>query len=313
LNRRTGSLLAGICGALALAACAGDAGAGTGLRGSVQIDGSSTVFPITEAVAEEYMAATGGSVRVTVAMSGTGGGFRRFCNGETDVTNASRAILAAEQEACAANGVRFVSLPVASDGMAIIVHPSNDFVQCMTVDELRRIWEPSSTIQRWSQVRAEWPDRPLRLYGPGTNSGTFDYFTEEITGQVGASRSDYTASEDDNVLVQGVGGDINSLGYFGYAYWIENQTRLGIVAVDGGHGCVTPTPETIEGEGYEPLSRPLFIYVNQESLARPEVQSFVDFYLESAPELAGEVGYVPLSTVRYAESRQELTRVTNAR
>jgi phosphate transport system substrate-binding protein len=313
LNRRTGSWVAGICGALSLAACAGDAGGGTGLSGAVQIDGSSTVFPITEAVAEEYMAATGGNVRVTVAMSGTGGGFRRFCNGETDISNASRPMLPTEEAACAANGVQFVSLPVASDGMAIIVHPSNDFVQCLTVDELRRVWEPGSTIQRWSQVRPEWPDRPIRLYGPGTNSGTFDYFTEEITGQVGASRSDYTASEDDNVLVQGVGGDINSLGYFGYAYWTENQTRLKVVGVDAGHGCVTPTPQTIESDQYEPLSRPLFIYVNLEALGRPEVQSFVDFYLESAPELAGEVGYVPLSTARYGESRQELTRVTNAR
>jgi phosphate transport system substrate-binding protein len=312
LNRRIDTSLMGLCAVIALAACGG-AQAGDGLSGAVQIDGSSTVFPVTEAVAEEFMAATGGSVRVTVAMSGTGGGFRRFCAGETDVSNASRPILPTEVEACERNGVDFVSFPVASDGIAIVVHPENDFAQCLTVDELRRIWDAGSEVRSWSDIRPEWPARPLRLYGPGTNSGTFDYFTEEVMGRAGASRSDYTASEDDNVLVQGVSGDVNSLGYFGFAYYGENRSRLRSLGVDAGHGCVVPSQESIESEEYEPLSRPLLIYVNREALQRPEVLSFVDFYLESAPELALQVGYVPLSQPRYVEAKRDLALATDGR
>jgi phosphate transport system substrate-binding protein len=296
----------------AVAAGCGSDSQGDGLGGSISVDGSSTVFPITEAVAEEFMAETGGSVRLTVALSGTGGGFRRFCAGETDISNASRPILPPEVAACETNGVEYVALPIALDGMAVVVHLSNDFVQCFTVDELRRIWEPGSTIQNWSEVRPEWPNRPIRLYGPGTNSGTFDYFTEEIGGRAGASRSDYTASEDDNVLVQGVAGDINSLGYFGYAYYSENQSRVRAVAIDGGNGCVTPDPRSIEDGHYEPLSRPLLLYVNRASLQRPEVDAFIDYYLEVASELSAEVGYVSLSPQRYSESRTELNRVRNA-
>jgi phosphate transport system substrate-binding protein len=312
LNRQHG----GRALALLVAGVVGGCGGGSdveGLRGSVEIDGSSTVFPITEAVAEEFMTETRGNVRVTVALSGTGGGFRRFCAGETDISNASRPIAPSEEQACAAGGVEFLSFPVAWDGLAVLVNPGNDFVQCLTVDELRRIWEPGSTVQRWSQVRADWPDRPLRLYAPGTNSGTFDYFTEEITGRAGASRSDFTASEDDNVLVQGVSGDPNALGYFGYAYYSENRGRLRVLGVDSGHGCVTPDPATIEGGQYEPLSRPLFIYVNRESLERPAVRAFVEFYLDTAPELSGEVGYVPLSAERYSTARLQLEQVASAR
>jgi len=303
--------LMGAIGILGLTAC-GESRSGEG-EGAVTIDGSSTVFPITEAVAEEFMAASGGGVRVTVAMSGTGGGFRRFCAGETDITNASRPILPPEEEACALNGVDYTSLPVALDGIAVTVHADNDFVQCVTVDELRRVWEPGSLIQRWSEIRPEWPDRPIRLYGPGTNSGTFDYFTEEVMGQNGASRSDYTASEDDNVLVQGVSGDVNALGYFGYAYYTENRSRLRVLGVDAGGGCVLPEQRTIEDGSYEPLSRPLFIYINLASLEREAVDSFARFYLETAPELAGQVGYVPLSQSRYAEVREELARVADGR
>ncbi|HUE96509.1 MAG TPA: PstS family phosphate ABC transporter substrate-binding protein [Longimicrobiaceae bacterium] len=305
MNGRLGVTALGVL-AVVVAACGGD-GSRTGrLSGTVQVDGSSTVFPVTEAVAEEFMAETGGSVRVTVALSGTGGGFRRFCSGETDLSNASRPISEDEIAACEAAGVRYRQFEVALDGLAIVVHPSNQFVECLTVEELRRIWEPGSTIRSWSEVRPEWPGDPIRLYGPGTNSGTFDYFTEVIGGEVGSSRADYTASEDDNVLVQGVSGDVNSLGYFGFAYYIENQDRVRIVPVDSGQGCVTPTPETIETGRYSPLSRPLYIYVNEESLADPAVHSFVEFYLNVVPELAGEVGYVPLSQQGYEQARAQL-------
>jgi phosphate transport system substrate-binding protein len=272
--------------------------------GSVTADGSSTVFPITEAVAEEFMAETGGEVRVTVAMSGTGGGFKRFCAGETDISNASRPIKPAELEQCRQAGVEPVELPVGWDGQAIVVNPANTFARCITVEELRKIWEPGSTVRTWADVRPEWPEQIIKLYGPGTNSGTFDYFTETIMGEEDASRSDYTASEDDNVLVQGVAGDAGSLGYFGYAYYAENQDKLRALEVDGGAGCVAPTPQTIETRQYAPLSHPLFIYVKKSSLARPAVREFVDFYLTVAPELVPQVGYVPLSDQRSVEARQ---------
>ena len=296
------------------AACGGDAGNGEagGVTGSIEVDGSSTVFPITEAVAEEFMAETGGDVRVTVALSGTGGGFRRFCAGETQISNASRPISEEEIAACQANNVTYHEFPVALDGLAVLVHPENQFVDCLTVEELRRIWEPGSTIQSWSEVRQGWPAQPLRLYGPGTNSGTFDYFTEEIAGEAGASRSDYTASEDDNVLVQGVSGDPNALGYFGYAYFSENSSRLRVVPVDGGQGCVEPNPETIENGQYAPLSRPLFIYVNDATLEDPAVSAFVEYYLNASAELASEVGYIPMSPERYEEVRASFAQATGA-
>jgi phosphate transport system substrate-binding protein len=278
----------------------------------LNIDGSSTVYPVTEAVAEEFAYETRGETRVIVALSGTGGGFRRFCAGDTDISNASRPISEVEIAACAASGVEFVELPIAGDGLAIAVNPTNDFVTCLTVDELRAIWAPSSAIRLWSDVRPEWPGRPLRLYGPGTNSGTFDFFTEVITGEVGASRPDYTASEDDNVLVQGVSGDVNGLGYFGFAYFTENAERLKLVAVDNGSGCVSPTLATIEDGSYEPLSRPLLIYVNRASLARPEVRAFVEYYISTVPELSRQVGYVPLSASAQAASEAILREALDA-
>jgi phosphate transport system substrate-binding protein len=298
-----------------LAAC-GDGAVGRaefeGLSGTVSVDGSSTVYPITEAVAEEFMAATGGSVRVTVALSGTGGGFRRFCAGETDISNASRHISEREIAACAQNGVEYIELPVAIDGMAVVVNPANDFAQCMTVDELRRIWEPGSTVQSWAQVRADWPDQRMRLFAPGTASGTFDYFTEAVMGQTGASRADFTASEDDNVLVQGVEGEAAALGYFGYAYYEENRDRLRLVSIDGGRGCIEPNPQTIRTGTYAPLARPLFIYVNRASLERPELAAFVRFYLDEAAGLVGEVGYVPLSDEQYDVSQDRLHEALRA-
>ena len=290
-------------------ACGGGGGSesNTGnLSGSINADGSSTVYPITEAIAEEFGREQEGRVRVTVGLSGTGGGFKRFCAGETDISNASRPIKDSEKELCTQNQVTFVEIPVAYDGLSIVVHPKNNFAQCLTVDELKKIWGPGSTVKRWSDVRAGFPNQEMKLYGPGTNSGTFDYFSEAIAGKAGASRADYTASEDDNVLVQGVGGDEPSLGYFGYAYYQENKERVKLVAVDGGSGCVTPSEETIKNGTYKPLSRPLFIYVSNKALQRPEVKAFVDFYLTHAPELVPQVGYVALEPAQYQEQSGKL-------
>jgi phosphate transport system substrate-binding protein len=284
-------------------ACAGEAGRRGGseaLAGSVVIDGSSTVFPIVEAVGEEFQIANPG-VRVTVGFSGTGGGFERFCNGETDLSTASRPIRQHEQAACAAAGIAFTELRVAWDGLSVVVNPANDFVQCLTTGELRRIWQPNSTVRTWRDVRPDWPGEPIRLYGAGTDSGTFDYYTEVINGEAGASRPDYQASEDDNLLVQGVEGDRYALGYFGYAYYAANQSRLKLVAVDSGSGCVYPSDATIEDGTYTPLSRPLFVYVSRASLARPEVRAYVEFLLREAATLVPTTGYHPLSPADYEE------------
>jgi phosphate transport system substrate-binding protein len=295
-------------GALLLAACGGGDRQSTAgeLGGQVSMDGSSTVYPISEAVAEEFMAANEGKVRATVGLSGTGGGFKRFCAGETDISNASRPIKDSEKELCAAANVEFIEIPVASDGLTVAVNPANNFLQCLTVAELRKIWEPGSTVKRWSDVRAGLPNREIKLYGPGTNSGTFDYFTEAINGKEDASRADYTASEDDNVLVQGVEGDVEALGYFGYAYYKENATKLKAVGIDSGAGCVLPSEETVRNTTYKPLSRPLMIYVSKTALQRPEVNAFVEFYLENAAALVPQVGYVALEDAKYQEGLGKL-------
>ena len=272
------------------------------LQGKIAIDGSSTVYPITEAVAEEFGIVTRRKVRITVGVSGTGGGFQKFCNGETDISDASRPIKASEAELCAQRGIEFVEIPVAIDGLTVMVNPENDFVSCITVAELHRIWgaEAEDKIDRWNQVRPEWPDQPLRLYGPGVASGTFDYFTETINGQAQSSRGDFTSSEDDNILVHGIYGDKNSLGYFGYAYFRENREKLKPLQVDGGEGCVGPTEETINSGSYSPLSRPLFIYVSSAALQEPHVREFIRFYI--GPEgwaLVSEVGYIPFQEQVY--------------
>ncbi len=275
------------------------------LRGDITIDGSSTVFPITEAVSEEFGKLTKGNVKVTVGISGTGGGFKKFCNGETLISDASRPISSSEVDACAKAGIEYIELPVAIDGLTVVVNPQNKFLSCIKVSELKRIWEPAAEgkITRWTQVNPAWPDAPIRLYGPGTDSGTFDYFTEVINGKAKASRGDYTASENDNVLVQGVVGDRNALGYFGYAYYVENKGLLKEVAIDNekGKGCMLPTDETIHKGDYAPLARPLFIYVRKDAATRPHVQEFVRFYL-SVPgrELVQEVGYTPFPTTVYS-------------
>jgi len=262
----------------------------------IQIDGSSTVFPVTEAVAEEFQKAKKGKIKVTVGISGTGGGFKKFCRGETDISDASRPILKQEMEACKGAGIEYIELPVAFDALTVIVNPKNDWSPSMTVAELKKIWEPAAQgkITNWNQVRANWPNAPLKLFGAGADSGTFDYFTEAITGKAKSSRGDFTASEDDNVLVQGVANDRNALGFFGFAYYAENTSRLKAVAIDNGKGGVTPSEKTVLDGSYQPLSRPIYIYVSKKASAKPEVKEFVEFYLQHAPKLVKEVKYVPL-------------------
>ena len=286
------------------------AGSGTPAGGGlVRVDGSSTVFPISEAVAEDFQKATPGT-KVTVGISGTGGGFQKFCRGESDISNASRPIKPTEIEACSKSGIAYSEVPIAYDGLVVVVHPSNTWVDHLTVDELRKIWAPESQgkITRWSQVRAGWPDRELHLFGAGVDSGTYDYFTEAINGKEGASRGDFTSSEDDNVLVQGVSTDELALGFFGIAYHEQNSSKVKAVPVDDGKadngaGPITPSVETVKNGTYQPLSRPLFIYISHRSAERPEVQGFMDFYFKSGAALVGEVGYVPLTTEGYQLAR----------
>lgn len=268
------------------------------LSGSVRADGSSTVFPITEAVAEEFQKLNR-NVKVTVGISGTGGGFQKFTVGETDISDASRPIKDSEKAAALKNGVEYLELRVAFDGLSVLVNPANNWVDCLTTAELKKIWEPASQVNNWNQVRPNFPNQQLRLYGPGTDSGTFDYFTEVINGKEDASRGDYTASEDDNVLVLGVAADKGALGYFGYAYYVENQKRLKLVAIDSGKGCVAPSDKAIIDGTYSPLSRPIFIYVNKKSLQRPEVLEFARFYMTQAPKLVPQVGYTSLPQADY--------------
>lgn len=276
------------------------------LTGAIKIDGSSTVYPITEAVAEEFRMVQP-DVRVTVGVSGTGGGFKKFSRGEADITNASRSIKEAEAAACRENNIAYLELSVAYDGLAVVVNPQNDWLTGITVEELKKIWEPAAqeTIMKWNQIRPEFPDAEIHLFGPGVASGTFDYFTEAVVGEPGKSRGDFTASEDDNVLVQGIEGDKYGLGFFGLAFYEENKDKLKLVAVDNGSGAVFPTLETVRNGTYKPLSRPLFIYVNGASEARPEVKEFVKFYLEIVPQLAQEVGYVALPDEEYAKQTEK--------
>jgi phosphate transport system substrate-binding protein len=295
LLKRTWILIPAVLTVLALSAMAYAQG---GLKGKIEIDGSSTVFPITEAVAEEFQGANGG-VNITVGVSGTGGGFKRFVVGETDLQNASRPIKDKEHADAQKNSVSYIELPVAFDGLTVVVNKKNTWVDKLTVAELKKIWEPGSKVRNWSDVRKGWPAKPIKLYGPGTDSGTFDYFTEAINGKSKESRSDYTASEDDNVLVQGVGGDQYALGYFGFAYYEENAAKLKAVPIDAGKGAVAPSPETIRNGKYSPLSRPLFIYVSSKAIKRPEVDAFVKFYLQQAPSLVKEVGYIALPAEAY--------------
>ncbi|MGH4014512.1 MAG: PstS family phosphate ABC transporter substrate-binding protein [Pseudonocardiaceae bacterium] len=303
LRRRIGPAAVACAAAVVLAACGGQeadsagGGNGGGLSGQVLIDGSSTVAPLSQAAAELY-AEQEGEVNVTVATSGTGGGFEKFCAGETDISDASRSIDADERTACQRAGIEFVELQVANDALTVVVNPENNWANCLTVDQLKTMWAPQSEgrVTTWSQVNPAFPNEPLALFGPGTDSGTFDYFTDAVNGEEGASRTDYQSSEDDNVLVQGVQGARGATAYFGYTYYEENQGSLKAVQIDGGSGCVAPSAETVQDGSYTPLARPLFIYVNKSAYQdKPQVKGFVDFYASQIDQIADAAQYVALN------------------
>ena len=277
----------------------------------VRIDGSSTVYPITEAVAEEFQKSEKNAIKVTVGISGTGGGFKKFCRGEIDISDASRPILKKEMEACAAAGIKYFELPVAFDALTVVINPKNAFIKQMTVEELKKLWEPGAQgkVTRWNQVNPAWPDAPIKLFGAGSDSGTFDYFTEAVVGKAKSSRGDYTASEDDNVLVQGVTQDANALGYFGYAYYAENTAKLKAVPIVNPKGkAVVPSMDNVINGSYEPLSRPIFIYVSEKGWQRAEVKKFVEFYMKHGAKLSKEVKYVPLPEKAYTGNLDHLTK-----
>lgn len=274
----------------------------------IRVDGSSTVYPITLAMAEEFNI-DNPEYNISVAFSGTGGGFKKFCAGETDISNASRPIKDSELEECAAAGVDIIEIPVAYDALTVVVNPANDWAQCMTVDELNLLWGPDSTITNWSEIRADWPAEEIELYAPGVDSGTFDYFTEAINGESGATRTDFFPSEDDTVLVQGVEGNANAMGYFGYAYYVEEGEALKALEIDGGEGCVMPSNENIENGTYTPLSRPLFIYVSKQAADENEgVAAFVEYFLSADNrEIISDTGYAALPDEQYQSSMDEFT------
>lgn len=277
----------------------------------IKVDGSSTVYPITEGVAEEFQKANKG-LKVTVGVSGTGGGFKKFCRDETDIQDASRPILKSEMELCKAAGVEYYELPVAFDALTVVINPKNAWLKQATVAELKKMWEPAAQgkITRWNQVNPAWPDQPIKLFGAGADSGTFDYFTEAIVGKSKSSRGDFTASEDDNVLVQGVAGDVNSIGYFGYAYYAENTSKLKALAIveKEGKPAVLPSQNTVLDGSYQPLARPIFIYVKVKSLQKPEVKKFVDFYMANAAKMATEVKYVKLPDSIYKANQEHMAK-----
>jgi len=302
--------------ALALTSCggedAGSSGSGDGgeeLSGDVGVDGSSTVAPLSSAAAALY-AEEQPQVNVTVGTSGTGGGFEKFCNGETDISDASRPIKDEEIAACEANSISYAELIVANDALTVVVNPAVDFVDCLTVEQLNAIWGPDSTIANWSEVDPSFPDLPLDLYGAGTDSGTFDYFTDVINGEEGASRTDYTPSEDDNTTVQGVVGSDGAMGYFGFTYFEENADSLKALEIDNGDGCVTPSVETAQDGSYAPLSRPLFIYLSDKAAERPEVTDFVNFYIENIDDIVTEAQYVPLTEEQKSTLSEEFEALT---
>ena len=310
---------AGVPAALALtlvvSACGGSneqqAGGGGGeakLSGEILVDGSSTVAPLSSAAGELFKEEQSG-VNVSVQTSGTGGGFKKFCEGQTSISNASRPIKDEEKKLCAGAGVEYVEIVVANDALTVVANKDNTFLDCLTVDELKKLWEPAATgkVTKWNQVNPKFPAEEIKLFGPGTDSGTFDYFTDEINGEEGASRTDYEPSEDDNVIVQGVSGDKAALGYFGYTYFEENADKLKAVKVDGGKGCVAPSQDTARDGSYAPLSRPLFIYVSKKDWSRPEVKSFVNFYVDNETDIAKAAKYIPLNDEQKTKAKQEVS------
>ena len=298
-----------LAAALALAAATG----AVAQQGPVvKIDGSSTVYPITEAVAEEFQKMKKGAVKATVGISGTGGGFKKFCRNEIDIANASRPILKKEMEECKVAGIKYIELPVAFDALTVVAHLNNKFLTQITVVELKKMWEPAAQgkVMRWNQVNPAWPDAPIKLFGAGSDSGTFDYFTEAIVGKAKSSRGDYTASEDDNVLVQGVTRDVNSLGYFGFAYYVENAKKLKAIPIveKADKPAVLPSLENVINGSYQPLARPIFIYVNAKSVDKPEIKEFVEYYIRNAPKLVKEVKYVPLTDADYKHTLENFSK-----
>jgi phosphate transport system substrate-binding protein len=303
-----------ISSALVLAACGGGSGSDSGgsdLTGAVRIDGSSTVYPLTALAAEDFMAANPG-VQVTVGSSGTGGGFEKFCRGETDANDASRNIKEDEAADCEAAGIEYAPLQVAVDALTVVVNKENTWATCLTVEELATIWAPGSTVNNWNQVRTDFPDLPLELFGAGTDSGTFDYFTDAINGEEGASRTDYTPTEDDNITVQGVSGSAGGLGYFGFTYYEENADKLTAVEIDSGAGCVAPSVETAQNGTYTPLARPLFIYPSKQALAKPEVKAFFDYYIANDAVIAADALFIPLNEEQKAKLQADYSALTGS-
>ena len=301
------------CVAVASLALAGVSGLARADVPLVKVDGSSTVYPITEAVAEDFQKSKKNSVRVTVGISGTGGGFKKFCRGETDVSNASRPITKKEMEDCKAAGIEYLEMPVAYDALSVVINPKNTWAKTLTVAELKAIWEPAAQgkITNWKQVNPAFPDRPIKLYGPGADSGSFEYFTEAINGKSKSTRGDFTASEDDNVLVQGVSRDVGGLGYFGYAYYTENKDKLSAVALVAASGkpAVVPSVDTVVNGSYQPLARPIFIYINAKSAAKPEVKEFVEYYMKNGEKLTKEVKYISLPAKAYAYNLEHIAKM----
>ena len=302
-KRHIAALAAGI--ALSVTASAG--AGGDALRGKITADGSSTVGPYVIAAAEKFQKLNPG-VKVTVGISGTGGGFERFCKGETDLADASRPMKQSEAAICRANGITYEAFLVANDGISIVTSRQNTWVNCLTVEELKKIWNTGSNVDSWSQVRSGFPNVPLRLFGPGTDSGTFDFFTERINGKAKASRSDYTASEDDNVLVRGVEGDRGSLGYFGYSYYLENKDELKLISVNAGSGCVAPSVRTVQAYSYKPLSRPLFVYAKRSSFERAAVQAFIRYLITNEQAIARTAQFVSLTDRQLAKAKYQYNR-----
>ena len=294
--------------AIGVAAGGDDGGGGSSLSGTINIDGSSTVGPLTEAAAELFREENP-DVKITVGISGTGGGFEKFCAGETDISDASRPIEPDEEKACASKDITYEEVQVANDGLAVVVNPENDWAQCLTTAELKKIWNKGSDVNNWDQVKAGFPDESLKLFGPGTDSGTFDYFTETINGEEGVSRTDYSPSEDDNVTVQGVSGGKGNMGYFGLSYALANSDKVKTIEVDGGGGCVKPDNTTVQDGSYKPLSRPLLIYPSGQALSRPEVKAFVDYYLDNYEDIATQAQFVPMTADQAQQAKDAVAQL----